>query len=322
MATTPIYVALHNINLGDPIDAGMVSLQEWPKDKIPRGAISQLEDLEGRRPRTSIIEGEAILEAKLLAPGAIADPIVGIPPSMRLVTIKVDAETSAAGLLSPGDRVDIQLYVKRDPRNNIGEPMTKVILQNIRVYAVDQAVQRSAEGEDARTVAKTISLLLDPEQAARLNLAEKVGEISLIPRNPDDDATVASVEVSLGDLMGDSSGRSSREKEQNRKEEEESADDGRGLMRAIQQAIPEPPPIPPFKMEIVLADQVTVMEFDAETGEPIRPDPEAAGAFAPGRGPGSVLGAPTAAQPAPAPGGTFDDMGGLEDFPIDLEDLE
>ena len=49
--------------------------QEWPKDKVPRGAISKLEDLEGRRPRTAIIEGEPILEGKLLAPGQVADPI-------------------------------------------------------------------------------------------------------------------------------------------------------------------------------------------------------------------------------------------------------
>ena len=69
LETVPIYVALHNINLGDPIDAEMLSLQEWPKDKVPRGAISKLEDLEGRRPRTAIIEGEPILEGKLLAAG-------------------------------------------------------------------------------------------------------------------------------------------------------------------------------------------------------------------------------------------------------------
>ncbi len=36
LETVPIYVALHNINLGDPIDAKMLSLQEWPKDKVPR----------------------------------------------------------------------------------------------------------------------------------------------------------------------------------------------------------------------------------------------------------------------------------------------
>src|SRR3954471_19350714 len=91
METVPIYVALHNINLGDPIDAKMLSLQDWPKDKVPHGALSTIEELQGRRPRTAIIEGEPILEGKLLNKGEIADPIRGITKGMRLYTVKVDA---------------------------------------------------------------------------------------------------------------------------------------------------------------------------------------------------------------------------------------
>ena len=151
LETVPIYVALHNINLGDPIDAEMVSLQEWPKDKVPRGAISKLEDLEGRRPRTAIIEGEPILEGKLLAPGQIADPIRSIPKGMRLKTIAVDAEKSAAGLLGPGDRVDVQLFVRKDERAGVETAKSKIILQNIRVFAVDQTVQRAADGGEERS---------------------------------------------------------------------------------------------------------------------------------------------------------------------------
>src|SRR5688572_24811584 len=140
METSPIYVAKHNINLGDPIDAEMLSLQEWPKDKVPKGAIANLEELEGRRPRTAIIEGEPILEGKLLEPGQVANPISSIPKGMRLKTIAVDAEKSAAGLLGPGDRVDVQLFVKKDTRSGVDVAKSKIILQNIRVFAVDQTV--------------------------------------------------------------------------------------------------------------------------------------------------------------------------------------
>ncbi len=162
METVPIYVALHNINLGDPIDAKMLSLQEWPKDRVPRGAISTLEELQGRRPRTTIIEGEPILDGKLLNKGEMSDPIRGIAKGMRLFTIKVDAEKSAAGLLGPGDRVDVQLFVRKDQRTGVETAKSKIILQNVRVYAVDQSVQRSADGGEERSVAKTISLLLKP----------------------------------------------------------------------------------------------------------------------------------------------------------------
>src|SRR5688500_11164084 len=106
--TAPIYVALQNINVGDPLTEAMVSLEEWPKDKVPVGAITTWEELEDRRPRTNIYQGEPILDGKLLTKGQTNDPIQGVPSGMRLKTVSVDARKSAAGLLSPGDRVDIQ----------------------------------------------------------------------------------------------------------------------------------------------------------------------------------------------------------------------
>ncbi|MGI9457846.1 MAG: Flp pilus assembly protein CpaB, partial [Aeoliella sp.] len=214
--TASIYVALHNINLNDPIDAEMVSLQDWPKDKIPQGALTQLEELENRRPRATIIAGEPILEAKLLAQGEVHDPIGNIPTGMRLKTIRVDAEKSAAGLLSPGDRVDIQLFVNRNPAAGFPEALTKVILQNIRVFAIDQTVQRAADGGEGRTIAKTISLVLTPEQVNKVALAERIGELNLIPRNPEDDARITDIEMKSDGLLSDHNDKNSIAQEQMR----------------------------------------------------------------------------------------------------------
>ena len=136
--TVPIYVALQNINLGDPVDDSMVSLQEWPKDKVPVGAITKWEEIEERRPRTAIFQGEPLLDGKFLEKGQTQDPISSIPEGMRLKTVSVDARKSAAGLLSPGDRVDVQIFVHRNEREQIPHPFTKTFLQNIRVFAVDQ----------------------------------------------------------------------------------------------------------------------------------------------------------------------------------------
>jgi pilus assembly protein CpaB len=269
LETTPIYVAKHNINLGDPIDASMLSLQEWPKDKVPRGAISNLEDLEGRRPRTAIIEGEPILDAKLLAPGQIADPIRSIPPHMRLKTIAVDAEKSAAGLLGPGDRVDVEVFVKADAKNNIPQAQTKVILQNIRVFAVDSTVQRSPDGGEERTIAKTVSLMLTPEQATKLTLAENLGIVSLIPRNPDDE-TVIEVGTVTAETLWNESETGSRAKEQGRDDlaDDEPKVDHGGLASVVEAAVP--PPEPPFTMEVIERDTVRLLAFDRATGKPIR----------------------------------------------------
>lgn len=311
--TTPIYVARHNINLGDPIDAAMVSLQEWPKDKVPPGAVSQLDQLEGRRPRATIIQGEPVLEGKLLAPGQLSDPITSIPKGFRLKTISVDAEKSAAGLLSPGDRVDVELFVKRDVHNGIDAAKTKVILQNIRVFAVDQTVQRSADGGEERTIAKTVSLLLTPEQASKLTLAENLGHVSLIPRNPNDEEAADMPEYSTHDLLADG-GKNTREMEQDR-DAAEPPKDNSNLLSAIQQFVP--PPKPPFVMEIVEAQDVREVKFDPETGKPLRDVPASHT--------GKTPAAPSMAPPSlPASTSTVDPNSDakssqpLDDFPVEF----
>lgn len=267
--TESIYVAVVNINLNDPIDASMVALQDWPKDKVPEGAIKSLDELESRRPRTAIFQGEPILDAKLMAEGEVHDPIGHIPPGMRLKTISVDAEKSAAGLLSPGDRVDIQLFVNRDPRAGFEIARTKVILQNIRVYAVDQTVQRAADGGEGRTIAKTVSLLLTPDQANKVALAEQVGELNLIPRSPGDEALTDDTEMDVAQLFGDRNSRNTRKIEQGPPPEEQNTGGGflSSLMAQMKKAADDRPP---FVMTILEAEQVREVEFDPFTGKPVR----------------------------------------------------
>ncbi|HMP06806.1 MAG TPA: Flp pilus assembly protein CpaB, partial [Lacipirellulaceae bacterium] len=208
-----IFVAKRDINVGDPLTEEMVRLEEWPKDKVPVGVLNKWDMLESRRPRTKIYQGEPILDGKLLAKGQSNDPIQGVPPGMRLKTVSVDARKSAAGLLSPGDRVDVQLYVARSDAYGITAPLTRIFLQNIRVYAIDQTIEKSSDGEDSRSVAKTVSLIVTPAQANKITLAENMGDISLIPRHPDDELVVDDAEQTADDLLNPSQANS-RKKEQ------------------------------------------------------------------------------------------------------------
>jgi pilus assembly protein CpaB len=317
LETTPIYVALHNINLGDPIGAGMVALEEWPANKAPKGSISSLEDLEGRRPRTTIVAGTPILEAQLLAVGETADPVANIPDGYRLSTISVNAEKVAAGLLNPGDRVDVQLFMAASQRDGVAVATTRVILQNIRVFAIEQAVQRTAEGEDARAIPKTVSLLVTPEQASKLDLAQNLGELSLIPRNPNDETASAMIEVTIEDILGTRSERNTRVDEQNREAPKANRpslfDTVVGMMN---QAAKE---VPPFEMTIVQAEDVSTMHFDRRTGVLLRGDgtdysgarPKTAGAPVSYTGDGKI-----------DFGATMKEAGGEStpaDFPVPLE---
>jgi pilus assembly protein CpaB len=319
VVTVPIYVALQNINLGDPVDDSMVKLEEWPKDKVPIGAIAKWEDLEDRRPRTVIFEGEALLDGKFLPKGQSHDPIAAIPPGMRLKTVAVDAEKSAAGLLSPGDRVDLQLYVKKNEREGISSSFTKVILQNIRVFAVDQAVQRSADNAEARMVAKTVSLIVTTQQANRVTLAENIGEISLIPRHPDDDQIVEDSEQSIDDLLARSDANN-RELEQGKQVKDE-APEPTGVLDMIKGAIEQETVVeadPPFRMKVIYPDSVQELHFSAETGEPLEPVGENL-AVGEGLGAEKTGAVGSGSDQAPPSESEPETEAGYEDFPIDLK---
>ncbi|BBO32960.1 hypothetical protein PLANPX_2572 [Lacipirellula parvula] len=325
--TAPIYVALKNVNVGDPLTEKMVALEEWPKDKVPLGAISKWEELEDRRPRSNIYQGEPLLDNKLLAKGQRSDPIQGVPAGMRLKTIQVDARKSAAGLLSPGDRVDVQIFVRANPEHGIASPFTKIFLQNIRVYAVDQTIDKSTDGEEARNVAKTVSLIVTPAQANRINLAENMGEISLIPRNPDDDAVVEDSEQGADELFGRST-TNNRENEQNAAATEEPSDGAMsGFQSLMQQALssaaaaaasnPQPKK-PQFQMKIIYPNEISTVQF-SENGDPISETntPETTLPL-PVAGPFAT--APAAPAPAPAPVSTdTGDASTPAGFPIDLK---
>lgn len=279
VATEKIYVAQVNINTGDPISADMVMLKEWPKGDIPQGALGDISQVEDRRPRTPIFKGEAILESKLLNPGEKgADPTAQIPKGYRIVPISVRADTGAAGLLRPGDRVDVQWYVARNPQLGIRETVSKTILHNVRVFAIDQSVVRAPGADEQPTLAKTISLLLSPADANKVQLATKIGEVSLIPRNPDDPSANNMSRVTFKDLFEEKeAGKGSRFKEQGRDETANGSEQsgflatiarnmraGMAAATAMQQAQP------PWEMEVVRGGEVALERFDASTGKPLR----------------------------------------------------
>ncbi|MCA9188125.1 MAG: Flp pilus assembly protein CpaB [Pirellulaceae bacterium] len=179
--TGPIFVAVSNIAINEKLSSQHVRLEEWPLDKIPEGAVSQLEDLEEKYTRSRMYEGEPILMAKLT--DRLENPTVNIPSGYRVMPVKVSADTVAGGLVNPGDHVDVIVYVKslsgRPPRS-------QTILQNVTVFAVDTRVERETDEEGVATQARTVSVLLKPRDVERLSLAAELGRIRLSLRSPDD----------------------------------------------------------------------------------------------------------------------------------------
>jgi len=191
-----IIIAKANIATGDPIKAEMVELKDWPQDTVPEGAFTSFEELEGQRPRHQIVAGTPILEGNLMD-GTGKSTAERIPAGYSVIAVKVDADTAVANLLNPGDRVDVMVFLRRS--GEIQRTVTQTILRYVKVFAVNDAVDMTDEGENKTIKAKTVSLLVTPKQAQKLSLATSLGKIHLAMRRPDDKPDEHEIDATAAD---------------------------------------------------------------------------------------------------------------------------
>lgn len=181
MEMDQIFVALKDIDINSQFDAQNVKLEPWPKVKVQEGAIRSLDELKDKYARVRIIKGDAILVDKVT--DTVGTPAVLIPAGFRVMPVKVDEETVMRGI-SPGDRVDINLSVKRS--EEISEPGTYTIMQAVRIFAVGAKVEKDVDPKGAEAQFRTVSLLVTPEQMRHLTGAAQIGKIGLALRNPNE----------------------------------------------------------------------------------------------------------------------------------------
>jgi pilus assembly protein CpaB len=252
--TNGVFVATADIGMGDMLTPELFKVEVWPKDKTPPGAISRAEDAEGRRTRGKIYAGELILDNKLFAKGSSQQgAAANIPNDYRLATIRVDAVTGGGSMILPGDRVDVMLHTVADANRGIPESLTRTILQNIKVFAVNDVWSNDKDKEGNRTIlAKTISLLTTPKEAGVIMAATQMGTVNLLPRGTDDNKRAADVEVRQSELLGVST---SAQQEKQDKEAARAPVVNLPVAAAVPPPVDMPPPRPTWTMQVLTANE-------------------------------------------------------------------
>jgi pilus assembly protein CpaB len=115
---------------------------------------------------------------------------------MRAVGLNVNAQSMVGGFVLPHAHVDVLSVIT----NAKGETVSKTILQNILVLAVDQSASRPEDGKQA-VVASTVTVQVTPEQAERLALAQRMGTISLSLRSFVDNEMVSTTGVTPNGIL-------------------------------------------------------------------------------------------------------------------------
>jgi len=150
---------------------------------------TRIEDCANRALITPVAANELILESKLASKESGAGLPATIPEGMRALSVSVNEVVGVAGFVIPGTMVDVLVTGRLSGNQSADNNITRTILENVRVLAAGQKIEPDREGKP-QTVT-VITLLVSPEDAAKLTMATTEGKIQLALRNIIDSKKVA-----------------------------------------------------------------------------------------------------------------------------------
>jgi pilus assembly protein CpaB len=196
VSTRTLVVAAKPLRFGNELTSAALREVAWPEAALPGGSFAKIGELLGAGKRTALaaIEpNEPVLASKITGPGQRATLSATLRDGLKAVTVRVNDVDGVAGFVLPGDHVDVALTRQIDKTN----ANTEVILQNVRVLAIDQIADQRLEKP---AVAKAVTLEVDVVGAQKLSLAVSVGSLSLMLRKAGEADNQYTRKITLSDL--------------------------------------------------------------------------------------------------------------------------
>ena len=178
-----VVIAKVDIPVGTRIIAEQLSVAQFPRSVAPEGTYAKIDDnLIGRVAVTRIAAREPITEGRLAPIGSAAGLSSVIPEGYRAMNVRVDDVVGISGFIMPNTLVDIVVVIDPPDNGNQRERISKIVLQNIKVLANGQNLDKPKNEKEAERV-KAVTLQVTPEQAEKLALASSEGRLQLVMRN-------------------------------------------------------------------------------------------------------------------------------------------
>ena len=196
-----VAVAKVAIPLGTKIIPEQIMVVQFPPESTPDGAFDSVEKLAGRVAVMNIAPREPITEARLAPEGTAGGLSAVIPEGYRAMTVKVDDVVGISGFVMPGTLVDVVVVIDPAEKAGMQDPISKIVLQNIKVLANGQNIDKPADQREANSV-KAVTLLVTPEQAEKLALASSEGKLQLVMRNSIDQGDEQTTGINKRGLLG------------------------------------------------------------------------------------------------------------------------
>ncbi|WP_118182320.1 Flp pilus assembly protein CpaB [Paraburkholderia phosphatilytica] len=146
-------------------------------------------DVKGALLRHPIAAGTPITVDDVILPSAPGFLAATLKPDMRAVSVAIDDVSGNAGLIQPGDYVDLLLTQSMDRRTDAPDlaVSSETVVQQVRVLAVGSEISRpksaNGNGPDANVAARTVTLEVTPHMGESIAVAARLGSLSLALRS-------------------------------------------------------------------------------------------------------------------------------------------
>jgi pilus assembly protein CpaB len=191
-AQVPTITLAHDVRAGgllksDDLASKLLAPADAPQGALP-DSVQARRDLVGGMVRHSLSAGDVLRATDVMRPGEHGFLAAVLQPGFRAVTVGVDSVSGTAGLIWPGDRVDVILTQSMDDAKlPAGHRVAaETVLQAVRVIAIDRLLVQGADSATPEPKgAQTVTLEVTAEQAERVQVATRIGRLSLTVRPAD-----------------------------------------------------------------------------------------------------------------------------------------
>lgn len=206
VVTKNVVIVAMDVPQNTIITAGMLKVEAIPEAYVLPGAFSSAEGIIGKVAKVDLKTGEQLHASRLIDVGNRGTSSLSmlIEEGMRAVTISVNAVKGVSNMIRPGDKIDVLIHYgieseedtettenteatenteDTEEQDNNQEMVTEVLMENIAVLAVDSVMSTNGKADGYAT----LTLMVTPEQANRIDWAEHEGTLRAALRTPLDE---------------------------------------------------------------------------------------------------------------------------------------
>ncbi|RLQ87023.1 Flp pilus assembly protein CpaB [Notoacmeibacter ruber] len=182
-----VLVVTEPIGVGEALTVEQMRWQEWPAEVVDPSYITKanepnaIDKLKQTTVRVPLTTGEPVRKNRLVGFGKNYMSSV-LPKGMRALAVRISSESTGGGFVLPNDYVDLMGVRKAED----GTITTNIILENVRVLAIDQFFKQGPDGPQ-NSIGQTATLELSPEEVKLVTVAQQTyDQLSLVLRSVKD----------------------------------------------------------------------------------------------------------------------------------------